>query len=198
MSGRRRPKARSADTVVPGEGPTPDECALFRESLGKVRPFSAPEPPPRPAPPPPEARQREADELAVIAALDKPSPEDMAWLNGDEWVFLRPGLPQGLLRDLRRGRIRTQSDLDLHGLIAEEARLAVAQFLQDARRQRLTCVRIIHGKGLGSPGQMPVLKRLVGLWLMRRQEVLAFTQAHPAEGGSGALRVLLGRGTRKR
>ena len=122
----------------------------------------------------------------------------MAWLNGDEWVFLRPGLPQTLLRDLRRGRIRTQSDLDLHGLVVEEARLAVAQFLQDARRQRLTCVRIIHGKGLGSPGQVPVLKLLVGLLLIRLQDLLAFTQTHPAEGGGGAVRVLLGRGAKER
>jgi len=194
----RRPRARSPDRIVAGAGPTPEERALFRESLGPVRPFPAPEPPPRPAPPPPEARQREADELAVLAALDKASLEDMAWLNGDAWVYLRPGLPQRLLRDLRCGRIRTQDDLDLHGLVVDEARLAVAQFLHDARRQGLTCVRIIHGKGLGSPGQMPVLKRLVGLWLMRRQEVLAFTQAPPAEGGGGALRVLLGRSTRSR
>ncbi len=129
----------------------------------------------------------------MLAALREPVGEEEAWLTGDEWLHIRPGLPERLLRDLRRGQFRIQGDLDLHGHTADEARLALARFLQEARRQHWTCVRIIHGKGLGSPGQIPVLKRLVGHWLQHYREVLAFSQARPAEGGSGAMRVLLGR-----
>ncbi|MCE5387782.1 MAG: Smr/MutS family protein [Acidithiobacillus sp.] len=151
----------------------------------------APDPQPRPAPPSPEPRKSQDDDHAVLAALAKGGLEE-SWLSGEEWVYLRSGLPEHLLRDLRRGRYRIQADLDLHGLRVEDARLAVASFLQDARRYHWTCVRIIHGKGMGSPGQIPILKRLVGHWLQRHQEVLAFTQARPMEGGGGALRILLG------
>ena len=157
-----------------------------------MRPLAAPAPPPRTPAPAPEARQAEADELAVLADLAHGGEEESDWWTGDEWVYLRPGLPERLLRVLRRGKMRVQADLDLHGLRVEEARAAVAEFLAEARRHRWTCVRIVHGKGHGSPGQVPVLKRLVGHWLQRHREVLAFLQAGPAEGGSGALRVLLG------
>jgi DNA-nicking Smr family endonuclease len=165
----------------------------FRSALKDVRPLPAPEPPPRPPAPPAQARYAEADELAVLAALAQGTPEEGEFWTGDDWVYLRPGLPERLLRDLRRGRMRIQADLDLHGLRVDEARAAVADFLLESRRHRRTCVRIVHGKGLGSPGQVPVLKRLVGHWLQRYQEVLAFAPARPTEGGSGALRVLLGR-----
>jgi DNA-nicking Smr family endonuclease len=53
------------------------------------------------------------------------------------------------------------------------------------------CVRIVHGKGLGSPGREPVLKKLVQGWLAQKKEVLAFCQARAAEGGAGAVVVLL-------
>ena len=53
------------------------------------------------------------------------------------------------------------------------------------------CLRVVHGKGLGSPGREPVLKAKVQRWLVQKQQVLAFVQAKPAEGGAGALVVLL-------
>ena len=172
------------------------ERAEFRASLADVRVLTAPVPPPRAPAPKPEARLAAADELAVLADLARGSDEESDWWTGDDWVYLRPGLPERLLRDLRRGKVRIQADLDLHGLRVEEAHSAVAEFLAEARRHRWTCVRVVHGKGYGSPGQVPVLKRLVGHWLQRHREVLAFIQARPTEGGSGALRVLLGEARR--
>ncbi|HNK53697.1 MAG TPA: Smr/MutS family protein, partial [Ottowia sp.] len=84
-----------------------------------------------------------------------------------------------------------QGEIDLHGLRTDEAREALAQFLREAQRAGLRCVRVVHGKGLGSPGRTPVLKAKVQVWLVQKAEVLAFVQAKPLEGGAGALLVLL-------
>ncbi len=97
-------------------------------------------------------------------------------------------------RKLRRGDWRIQGQLDLHGLRREDARQALGQFIKDAHGAGLRCVRVVHGKGLGSPGKAPVLKGRVQGWLIQKQEVLAFVQARPAEGGAGALVVLLAQG----
>ena len=51
--------------------------------------------------------------------------------------------------------------------------------------------RVVHGKGLGSPGKAPVLKNKVHAWLVQKKQVLAFVQARPADGGAGAVVVLL-------
>ena len=93
--------------------------------------------------------------------------------------------------DLRRGRWAIQAHLDLHGHIRDEARLAVNQFIAECLTLGKRCVRIVHGKGLGSPGREPVLKRLVLGWLTQKMEVLAFCQARAVDGGAGAVVVLL-------
>jgi DNA-nicking Smr family endonuclease len=85
----------------------------------------------------------------------------------------------------------TQDQLDLHGLRSEEARQLLAAFLNEALAKGLRCVCIVHGKGLRSENREPVLKRKVGNWLAQRDEVLAFVQARPEDGGSGAVVVLL-------
>jgi DNA-nicking Smr family endonuclease len=110
---------------------------------------------------------------------------------GDEGVHLRDGLPRRVLTDLRRGRWVVQAELDLHGLTRDAARSALALFLHEALESGHRCIRLIHGKGLGSPGREPVLKHLSRGWLMQREEILAFCQARPHDGGEGALLVLL-------
>ena len=79
----------------------------------------------------------------------------------------------------------------LHGMTRDEARLALAEFLCRCLREGRRCVRLIHGKGLGSPGGVGVLKQLSRGWLAQREEILAFCQALPHQGGSGALVILL-------
>ena len=96
-----------------------------------------------------------------------------------------------VLKDLRRGRWVVQEKLDLHGLNRDQAKEAVVTFLAECRQHGHRCVRIVHGKGLSSPGREPVLKRLVLGWLTQRSDVLAFCQARAAEGGAGAVVVLL-------
>jgi DNA-nicking Smr family endonuclease len=114
------------------------------------------------------------------------------WLDsGEEPNFLRPGLSRQVLRKLRSGSWVVQKELDLHGFDRHEAREALAGFFASCIRRGIRCVRVIHGKGLGSKNREPVLKTKVKHWLLRREEVLAYCQARPVDGGSGALLVLL-------
>lgn len=145
-----------------------------------------------PPPPPAIPRQRLRDEHAALGdSLADVDPLDLALEGGDEAAWLKPGMASKVLKDLRRGRWVVQAHLDLHGMVRDEARHAVAAFLADCLAQDRRCVRIVHGKGLGSPGRVPVLKRLVLGWLAQRQEVLAYCQARSVEGGAGAVLVLL-------
>lgn len=106
-------------------------------------------------------------------------------------MYAREGLGKQHLRKLRRGHWSIRDQLDLHGMTSDQARPAVAGFISRCAAEGLRCIRIIHGKGLGSPGREPVLKKKLSRWLAQRDEVLAFCQAPPAEGGSGAVLVLL-------
>jgi DNA-nicking Smr family endonuclease len=109
----------------------------------------------------------------------------------DALSFRRRGVGIDVVRKLRRGVWALQGEIDLHGMRREEARDRLAAFLRMAAQSGKRCVRVVHGKGLGSPGREPVLKGKVKSWLMQRSEVLAFTYARPADGGHGALIVLL-------
>ena len=106
-------------------------------------------------------------------------------------LFRSPPLGADVVRKLRRGHWVLQDELDLHGARSDEARELVGDFLRDALRRGLRCVRVIHGKGLGSKDRQPVLKGKVRKWLMQRDEVIAFCSARAADGGSGAVVVLL-------
>jgi DNA-nicking Smr family endonuclease len=146
--------------------------------------------------PPPAAAQRLADESAALAAsrhAAEPSPA--SWEIGQEYegsqTFVRPGIGHNVLARLRRGHWVVQGEIDLHGLTASEARDALAEFLGSARSRGWRCVRVIHGKGLTSPGREPVLKGKTRKWLSQWDEVLAYCEAPRHAGGAGAVIVLL-------
>jgi len=142
--------------------------------------------------PKPVPVQRQRDEQAVLSEAISDEFDVSTLLDTDEHLsFRRPGIGPDVTRKLRRGDWAIQRQLDLHGLRTEEAREALAQFIREARKHGIRCVRVVHGKGLGSPGKTPVLKSRVHSWLVQKKEVLAFVQAKPAEGGAGALIVLL-------
>jgi DNA-nicking Smr family endonuclease len=143
-----------------------------------------------PHPPQPESRLR--DERDVLAASVSDAFDHDALLASDESLsFCAPGIGPDVLRRLRRGDWSIQAQVDLHGHRVDEAREALVEFLRDAVRRGLRCVRVVHGKGLGSVGRTPVLKGKVRHWLAQRDEVIAFCQARNAEGGAGAVMVLL-------
>ena len=143
----------------------------------------------------PVARQRELDEQAVMHEAISDEFDVESLLDTDEALsYRRPGMGLDVIRQLRRGRWSLQGQLDLHGLRSDEARVALGQFLREAHKVGWRCVRVVHGKGLGSPGKTPVLKAKVQRWLVQKKEVLAFVQARASDGGAGALVVLLAPG----
>ena len=165
----------------------------FRKAVSDVRPLKTLRRAPVSKPPvPPVPVQSLLDErAALIESIERPVSPEEALETGEELVYLREGLARLVLRRLRRGHWVVQAELDLHGLNRHEAAVEVASFLLAAVQQGRRCVRIIHGKGRGSKNREPVLKTKLRNWLMPRDEVLAFCQAPPHEGGSGALLVLL-------
>ena len=140
----------------------------------------------------PIAVQHQLDEQAVMQeALSDEFDVETLLDTDDALSYRRPGIGTDVTRKLRKGGWSIQGQVDLHGLRREDAREALVDFIKDATRMGWRCVRVIHGKGLGSPGKTPVLKGKVQSWLIQKQEVLAFVQARPAHGGAGALVVLL-------
>ena len=172
---------------------TEADVTTFRQAVVDVTPLSPINrvflQPPKPRPIP---AQSIADEHAVLKELlsRRIALEDRLEI-GDEAHYLRPSLPKQLLRDLRRGRWVINNELDLHGATRDEARNLIAEFLDHCRKNDQRVVRIIHGRGLSSPGKIAVLKTLVRGWLAQRDEVLAYCQAKPHDGGEGALIALL-------
>ena len=192
---------KSGSGAVPHPSPTsliPTEDADFRNAVADAVPLRAPNRAQHLRPrPKPIARQRLRDEQQVMRdALSDPFDWDAAVATGDELLFVRPGVPSAAVRKLKRGGWVLRAELDLHGMTGDQARLAVATFLHDCLRREIRCVRIIHGKGLGSKNRVPILKHKVRHWLMQRDEVLAFCQARQVDGGAGAVAVLLKSTTR--
>jgi DNA-nicking Smr family endonuclease len=169
------------------------ERELFAHTVGPVIPLRAsarvPLDAPRPAPHP---RERERDEAAVLHEAISDEFDVETLLDTDDALsFRRRGIGPEVVRKLRRGVWAIQAQLDLHGMRRDEAREQLGVFLRDADHHGLRCVRVIHGKGNGSPGREPVLKGKVKSWLVQKKEVIAFAQARAADGGHGALVVLL-------
>jgi DNA-nicking Smr family endonuclease len=169
-----------------------DEAALFREAMRGVQPLKSRE---RVAPARRAARARahfaRAERAAVLRESLAAGTDLYEVQPGDELRFRRPGVPETVLRSLRRGLYRVEAETDLHGLNASDAAAHLGQFLRAARARDLRCVRIIHGKGLRSGNRGPVLKNTVNALLRRADAVLAFASARPADGGTGATLVLL-------
>jgi DNA-nicking Smr family endonuclease len=175
-----------------GAAPDDDDRAAFRAAVADANPLHTDRvchDPPRPLPIPRFTRLDH--ELALAETLASPDILDLQLEGGDEAAWHRPGLSTAVLRDLRRGRWVVQAKLDLHGMTRDEARIAVSRFLAECRSRDLRCLRIVHGKGLRSPGREPVLKKLVLGWLAQHREVLAYCQARAAEGGARAVIVRL-------
>ncbi|MDZ7919332.1 Smr/MutS family protein [Rhodoferax sp.] len=166
---------------------------LFQAAIGKVQPMV---PPQRaalaPTPPQPIPKQQMLDDAAALQEALSDEVDVTTLLDTDDQLsFRRPGVGTDVTQKLRKGKWTIQKQIDLHGFRSDEAREALGTFIREAHKQGIRCVRVVHGKGLGSPGKAPVLKEKVHRWLVQKSEVVAFVQAPPAQGGAGALVVLL-------
>ncbi len=169
-----------------------DETALFRDAVKDVKPFVATPQAlfkTKPKPIPLKFIQDERQALADSLSDDYFPAHELE--TGEELLYLRAGHSPDILSKLRRGYWVIQAKIDLHGLISDEARLYVASFISDCKKRGIRCVRIVHGKGLGSRNREPVLKNKLRGWLIQKDEVIAYAEAKKEDGGSGALIVLL-------
>ncbi|MFM2276476.1 MAG: hypothetical protein RL211_2348 [Pseudomonadota bacterium] len=136
--------------------------------------------------------QQKLDDAAVLREAISDEFDVSTLLDTDDHLsFRRPGIGPDVTRKLRKGEWSIQRQLDLHGLRSDDAREALGAFIREAHKQGIRCLRVVHGKGLGSPGKAPVLRNKVYSWLVQKNEVLAFVQAKPVDGGTGALVILL-------
>ena len=175
-----------------GKHSNSDDAALFRDALGDVAPLKGKKrhegggrkPTAR-------AIQRRRDERRVLDESLEDVPDGVDVATGEELRFSRPHIARTTLRNLRRGRIAVQCETDLHGMTQDEAREHLREFIEYSLHKGFRCVRVVHGKGLGSGPRGPVLKNGVNNWLRRWDTVLAFCSAPDHDGGTGAVYVLL-------
>ena len=171
---------------------TDPDAEVFREAMRDVKPIDArTRVPPAKRKPPAKARFTAADRaMVLIESLEGPV-EGQIGDTGDEISFRRAGVQDGVMRKLKSGAYRVEDTCDLHGLRSEDAKACLREFLAQALAHNLRCVRVIHGKGMGSGPKGPVLKVAVNMILRKTAPVLAFTSARRIDGGTGAINVLL-------
>lgn len=196
------PPSRAAPPPPPPPPPPAREVTeeeLWESATSGVRPLdrgpgvAAPPPPPPAAGPFWHPDLEAIDELRALVAGD--APFDLS--DSDEFIEGRAaGLDANLARKLRRGEFAVQGHVDLHGMTRDEAKGAVEDFLRRSRQAGKRCVLVVHGRGLHSKDQLPVLKDALKTWLATgrfARHVLAFASARPVDGGAGAIYVLLRR-----
>ncbi|MBL1142816.1 MAG: Smr/MutS family protein [Proteobacteria bacterium] len=170
-----------------------EDSAMFREAVGKIKPLkqdSVVHDKAKPSATP--SRIKQDDRPAMQELYDSEYDQNLLE-RGDELFFSRPDIQKQTIRKLRRGQFKIEDELDLHGLTVEMARTELSNFLADCHMRSLRCVRIIHGKGIGSENMKPVIKNKVNHWLRQRNDALAFCSAQQVDGGTGAIYLLLKR-----
>ncbi|HTJ10020.1 MAG TPA: Smr/MutS family protein [Candidatus Binataceae bacterium] len=195
--------AAAASTLAESESePMLDDATMFRQAVDGVRRLGD-QRPVRVVPRPEVTREVVSEDAEVLAQLsDLVSGAGTFELNETEEYTegTRLGLDPRLVTRLRRGEFAVQAHIDLHGKIQADAKLALEGFVVDSVRKGLRTVLVVHGRGLRSPGGMPVLKHAAAQWLSHGHMggyVLAFATARPADGGAGAMYVLLRRDRRR-
>ncbi len=169
-----------------------DDSGLFRRLMGDAKPLEHAEKVPEHKPKAiPQARFRRRDEREVLRESLEADVEATEEGAGQTLHFHRPSVGRRTMRRLARGNYSVQDEIDLHGLTVPEAKDALHEFIGECESRHYTCVRVVHGKGLGSGNRGPVLKGKINKWLRQWKEVLAFVSARQVDGGTGAVYVLL-------
>lgn len=164
----------------------------FRRAMSDIKPLEVEE---RAEPgrrkPAPKARFSRADDERALAESLEADVDDLEASGGEALRYRRPSVGRRTMRRLARGHYAVQGEIDLHGMTVAEARPRLEAFIEDSLTGGRRCVRIVHGKGLGSGARGPVLKAAVNRWLRRWDAVLAFVSTRQVDGGTGAVYVLL-------
>ena len=171
---------------------TDDDADLFRRAVSDAKPLDAERRvDEKRRKPTAKARFSRADESRVLRESLEGDIDDIEAGSGEALRFARPSVGRRTLRKLARGSYAVQAEIDLHGMTVAEARPRLQAFIEDCARTGKRCVRVVHGKGLGSGQRGPVLKPNVNAWLRRWDAVLAFVSTRQVDGGTGAVYVLL-------
>jgi len=206
FGGVKLPKA-PAPPPGPKADPTPEpprrqpelsEEELWSVAIDGARPLSDRSERIRPGPQPLSVPSVELDpdleaydELRALVTGE--IPFDIA--DSDEFIEGHSrGLDPRVIRKLRKGEFAVQAHVDLHGLLKDEAKAALEAFLARSRQDGKRCVLVVHGRGLHSKDQVPVLKEALKRWMHTgrfARHVLGFSSARPHDGGTGAMYVLL-------
>ena len=171
---------------------TDDDADLFRRAISGAKPLQTEKrvkPPSKK--PKPKARFSRADEKAALDESLNADIDTIEQYNADTLHFHRPSVGRRTMRKLTRGNFSVQDEIDLHGMTVAEAKPYLAEFIESSARNGNTCVRVVHGKGIGSGERGPVLKNSINRWLRQWDSVLAFVSARQVDGGTGAVYVLL-------
>jgi DNA-nicking Smr family endonuclease len=169
-----------------------DDVSLFRRLMGDAKPLRPTEKAPDHRPKvSAKARFKRQDERAALRESLEADIDESETGAGESLRFHRPSVGRRTMRKLARGNFSVQDEIDLHGMTVPEARDALQEFIGECELRGYTCVRIVHGKGLGSGTRGPVIKNKVNKWLRQWNGVLAFVSARQIDGGTGAVYVLL-------
>ena len=169
---------------------TDEDIALFRKSVGAIKPIAQDTAPHTRQTPKPR-RLPQAVDRQTLTAMPPDCPRSGAVAAEEKLLFQRPGIQNKTLHRLRRGQFTIEAELDLHGMTVVAATSSLTAFLARCTNSGIRCARIIHGKGQGSKDGKPVIKNTINQWLRQRDEILAFCAARPADGGTGAMYVLI-------
>lgn len=184
---------------LPTPSKNPDESRIFLEAMSDVKPLSKTKNMFTPTPstdirPTHPVRDDELEALAHLSDLISGNAE-MDITFSDEYIEgCVTGFSRKLMKRLKKGRFPIQDYIDLHGLNKKEAETRIKDFLLQSRRRGLRCVLVVHGRGLNSENNIPVLKERLPVWLNRgpiKKIVLAFSTARTYDGGTGAIYILL-------
>jgi DNA-nicking Smr family endonuclease len=174
-----------------------DDTELFRRAMSDAKPLNSDKRAPLPDRKTKPRRRISRDDIRHESepAFQQSSGPDFSVDDeiDDSMRFNRPSVSHRTMRKLSRGGYRVEAELDLHGMTVAEAELRLTEFIGRWLAEGRECVQVVHGKGLGSGTRGPVLKRGVNRWLRQWDNVLAFVPSRQADGGSGAVYVLLRR-----
>ena len=175
--------------TVQTEESLPDDLDLFREAMQDVAPIKQPDKV-HTQPVRKNIKIRNPETLSNINDVFSDAPVDEC---PDQLLYTRDGITPDTLKKLRQGKFHVDNSIDLHGMTVDEARNYLLEFLGECEIDGSRCIIIVHGKGYSSPEKKPVIKPMVNRWLRATPMVLAFSSALPADGGTGAVYVLLKR-----